>query len=66
MQFEIKVHKGESWGQDSFILKKNCLQENVQSTNMCRIATVELAEGIQVEVQVENVSGNVHLHVFAH
>jgi hypothetical protein len=69
LNFRITVHKGTAWGQDGFILKKNCLQENVQSTSMIRISGVKIAKeqtGSTVEVTVENVSGNVRLHAFAH
>ena len=74
----ITVHKGEQWqGSDGFILKKNCLQENVQSNEVVRISKVEVIEDVaeerkddnqqthQVKVWLDNYSKGVHVHAFA-
>lgn len=70
-KFSIKVHKGRMWAQDGFIVKKNCLQENMQSTKICKVANMALSKKdektTQVDLLVDNVSEKgVHLHVFAH
>jgi hypothetical protein len=39
----IKVHKGAQWEcAEGFILKKSCLQENMQSAILTKISNVEI------------------------
>ena len=39
-KINIVVHKGEYWENNSFILKRTCLQENRASSKLVKIANI--------------------------
>lgn len=78
---QVVVHKGAPWKcADGFILKKHCLQENMISASIAKIANVQIHElddvaderteaknnHHEVTVTVDNCTETTHLHAFAH
>jgi hypothetical protein len=75
--FNINVHKGQPWGQNGFILKKDALRENMQFTNIPKVSDIKITPGEKnqctVEVTVDDVISKTdtgknaaRLHAFAH
>jgi hypothetical protein len=53
------VHKGQAWSQEGFILKTNCLKENMSKPTTCKINGVKISKDSEGKNKVEVIVDNV-------
>lgn len=68
VRMTITVHRGQEWD-ESFILKRTCLQENLANVNIVKIKSASITPTengkSKVTVQLKDFSKEVRVHAFA-
>ena len=68
-RIKLQIHKGQFWENDSFILKRNCLFENMQAQQTIKIASVGVEENKQgtsdVHIKLSDYTEDTRVHCFA-